>query len=423
MTEIPRDRSFDSTRALFFSEGYEFISNRCRRYGSDLFATRIMLRKAICMQGAEAAEEFYHPGRFTRRGALPLFALTLIQDLGSVMVMDGKDHRRRKEMFLSLMSPEAIAHLAERTAFYWRNSVRKWEGQRKIILLHEAYIPLCAAICEWTGLRLNDRTIRRRASEFEAMIEGTGAIGPRNWRGHWRRARTERWMRRIVRRIRGGKMQVPEASAAYLISTFQDHNGRLLDEKSAAVELINILRPTVANARYIVFTAMALHAHPEWRNRLQHSDDELDLFVDEVRRYYPFIPLIGGRVLSEFAWRNHTFRKNDWVLFDLYGTNHDPHIWTNPQTFRPERFRERNIGPYDLVSHGAGDRRLTHRCPGEWITVELMKAIVRVMVREMSYEVPSQDIEINLARIPALPNSRFVMKKIRLNSQPVLHSR
>jgi fatty-acid peroxygenase len=243
------------------------------------------------------------------------FALTLIQDLGSVMVMDGEDHRRRKEMFLSLMSSEAIARLVERTGFYWRNSVRKWEGKRQVVLLHEAYVPLCAAICEWVGLRLSDRTIRRRAAEFEAMIEGTGAIGPRNWKGHWRRARTERWMQRIVRRTRSGKMQVPEASAVYLISTFQDNNGRLLDEKSAAVELINILRPTVANARYIVFAAMALQAHPEWQTKLRTSDGELDLFVNEIRRYYPFIPLIGGRVLSEFTWRNYTFRKKDWGAF------------------------------------------------------------------------------------------------------------
>jgi len=209
-------------------------------------------------------------------------------------------------------------------------------------------------------------------------------------------------------------MQVPEASAAYLISTFQDHDGHLLDEKSAAVELINILRPTVANARYIVFAAMSLHDHPEWQSRIQASDDHLDVFVDEVRRYYPFIPFIGGRVLSQFTWRNHTFKKNDWVLFDLYGTNHDPRIWTDPQIFRPERFSQRKIGPYDLVSHGAGDRRLTHRCPGEWITVELMKALIRVTVREMSYEVPSQDLHINLSRIPALPNSRFQVNKVRL---------
>src|SRR6195952_5862586 len=125
MPNLPRDRNFDATRALLFTEGYTFVTNRCRKFGTDLFATRIMLRKAICMQGREAAQQFYHPGRFTRNGALPLFALTLIQDLGSVMVLDGEEHRRRKEMFLALMSPEAIARLAERTAFHWRASGRK----------------------------------------------------------------------------------------------------------------------------------------------------------------------------------------------------------------------------------------------------------------------------------------------------------
>jgi fatty-acid peroxygenase len=162
---------------------------------------------------------------------------------------------------------------------------------------------------------------------------------------------------------------------------------------------------------------MALHAHPEWQDRLRNSDEELGLFVDEVRRFYPFIPLIGGRVLTEFKWRDHSFARGEWVLFDLFGTNHDSKIWRDPTVFRPERFRERNVGPYDLVSHGAGDRRVTHRCPGEWITVEQMKSIIRVMVREMSYGVPSQDLQINLARIPALPNSRFIVTNVRLQPQ------
>jgi fatty-acid peroxygenase len=72
-----------------------------------------------------------------------------------------------------------------------------------------------------------------------------------------------------------------------------------------------------------------------------------------------------------------------------------------------ERFRKCLFGPYDLVSHGAGDRRLTHRCPGEWMTVEQIKTVLRLMVREMSYEVPAQDLTLDLTRIPALPASRL----------------
>jgi fatty-acid peroxygenase len=161
---------------------------------------------------------------------------------------------------------------------------------------------------------------------------------------------------------------------------------------------------------------MALHAHPEWRARLRSSDEHLDSFVDEVRRFYPFIPIIGGRVLEPFDWRGHKFTKDEWVLFDIYGTNHDPRIWGDPEVFRPERFEQQAFGPFDLVSHGAGDRRKTHRCPGEWITTEQMKTIVRILVREMRYEVVSENLELDLARIPALPRKPLFISQVQLTA-------
>jgi|GEM_PF-6063691 len=78
MPQLPRDSAPDSTLALL-SEGYGFISNRCRRHGSDIFEMRLILRKAVCMQGEEAAHVFHSPGRFTRRGALQAPAESAIQ--------------------------------------------------------------------------------------------------------------------------------------------------------------------------------------------------------------------------------------------------------------------------------------------------------------------------------------------------------
>jgi fatty-acid peroxygenase len=248
------------------------------------------------------------------------------------------------------------------------------------------------------------------------MVEGTGSVGLRNWRGHWMRSATEAWARQIIRKIRRRELLVPNGSAADRISDFRDSRGRLLDVKSAGVELLNVLRPSVAIARYAVFIAMALEDHPEWREGLRESDADLGNFVDEVRRYYPFIPVIGGRVIREFSWRGHRFGEREWVMFDIYGTNHDPRIWGDPENFRPERFLEGHHGLYDLVSHGAGDRNATHRCPGEWVTVEQMKAITRCMVRDMHYQVPAQDLSIDLARIPALPASRFMMTNVTANA-------
>lgn len=50
-----------------------------------------------------------------------------------------------------------------------------------------------------------------------------------------------------------------------LFAMHTDLEGNLLDEQIAAVEVINVLRPTVAVSRFIVFCALALHQYPGYR--------------------------------------------------------------------------------------------------------------------------------------------------------------
>ena len=410
---IPCDPAPDSSIALL-REGYGFIPTRCRRYGSDLFETRLMLQRAVCMTGADAARQFYRPDQFTRRGGMPQSTFALIQDNGSVMAMDGEAHRWRKAMFLSLVQPEALRRLADATAAEWRARIRLWPGMAEVTMLEEAQLALCAAVCAWAGLALDANQVRRRTREFAAMVDGTGSVGPRNWRGHWMRSGTERWMRNLIRRIRSGEVAVAENSAAEVVAQHRDRAGRPLDVRVAAVELINVLRATVANARYVVFGALALHEHPQCRETLHGGGDAaMERFVHEVRRFYPFIPFIGGRVLQPFEWRGHGFAQGDWVLMDLYGTNHDPRSWDAPDAFRPERFHNWDGDPYTLVSHGAGDHAAGHRCPGEWITVEQVKTMLSILVHEVSYDVPLQNLAIDLHRMPALPASRLVVTRVQ----------
>ena len=154
--------------------------------------------------------------------------------------------------------------------------------------------------------------------------------------------------------------------------------------------------------------------YPECRQTLVADDDgDLERFVQEVRRFYPFFLAVGGRVQRAFDWRGHHFAKGAWVLLDIYGTNHDPRIWEEPQTFRPDRFRQWNGSPFNLVPQGGGDFDHGHRCAGEWITIALMKTAVRLLTTGMRYDVPEQDLRIDLSRMPAQPESRFMIRNVR----------
>lgn len=412
MSEIPRDPTPDSTLALF-SDGYLFISNRCRRHRSDAFETRLMLRKVVCMLGSEAAEIFYGGDRFTRRGALPQTTLRLLQDKGSVQQLDGEAHRVRKRMFMSLMTPDAVRRLGELTEEEWNIRLRRWEAMRSVVLLDEVREILCRAVCRWVGLKVSEEEAERLTRETGAMIDGAGSVGPKSWRGLMLRARTERWARDLVMRIRDGRAGVEEGSAAHAVAWHRGQDGNPLDVTVAGVELINLLRPTVAVALFVAFAAHALHRHPECRPKLMDGDDGyLEMFVQEVRRFYPFFPMVGGCVRKEFDWRGRRFAEGDWVLFDLYGTNHDARLWEEPAAFRPERFRQWDGGAFGLVPQGAGDFHAGHRCPGEWITIEVMKVAVRLLATGMRYRVPDQDLRIDLKKMPAAPGSGFVISEV-----------
>ena len=411
MPAIPRDPAFDATRA-FFKEGYQFISEWCDRLDTDIFETRVALRKVCCVRGASAARMFYTPGRFTRRGAIPPTVLMLLQDVGSVQGLDGAAHAHRKALFMSLMSPPAIARLVALYTEEWHQALRRWETQETIILHSAVQEILCRAVCRWSGLLLREDEARQRTREFAAMIDGAGAFGPRNWRGLVLRQRTERWARTIIEKVRDGSLEAGKETAVRAIADHRDEQGKPLNTKVAAVELLNVLRPTVAVARFVTFAALALHQHPEARAAVEAGEDEaVEQFAQEVRRFYPFFPAVGGKALKAFDWEGYRFHQGDWVLLDLYGTNHDPRSWEEPHLFRPERFRHWNGDLYNLIPQGAGDVNVTHRCPGEQITLEVMKQSIRLLVSGPAYVVPEQDLSINYQRFPTLPASGFRMRR------------
>ncbi len=413
MKQAPRDPAFDSTLALL-REGYDFISRRCDRLASDLFTTRIMLTKVVCMRGAAAAEMFYGSGRFTRMRAMPQTALRLLQDKGSVQLLDGEAHRHRKAMFLSLLLASAQLDRIQ-TLFReeWLRALEEWERRGDIILFDEANMILTRAACAWAGIPTDEKSPEELCHEITAMLENAGRFGPRNWHASLLRRRTERFVRSLVERVRAGRSEIPETAPLRVVAEYRE-NGKLLAAEIAAVEIINLLRPIVAVGRYIMFAGMALSEHPEWREKLAAGEEHcLEAFADEVRRLYPFFPAIGGRVREAFDWQGYSFSKGDWVLLDLYGTNHDPRRFPSPDRFSPVRDISWKSQGFDFIPQGGGDAAFGHRCPGEAFTVGLIEEAIRLLSRAMSYEVPEQDLQLDLSRIPAKPKSGLALTCVR----------
>lgn len=411
--QVPQDKSLDKTLALL-NEGYLFIKNRVNEYQSDIFETHLLGQKVICMTGEDAAKVFYDSERFYRNGATPKRVQKTLFGVGAIQSMDGQNHIHRKHLFMSLMTTPQQNQLAKLTMEKLEDSIKVWKEKKQIILFDETKLILCKVACQWAGVSLNESEIKELSEDFGSMVDSFGSVGPRHWKGRRARTKSEERIKTIIEDVRLGKIKAEEGTALHSMAFYKDINGNQLDSHMASIELINVLRPIVAISTYITFLALALHEYPECKEKLLTGDSkELEMFVQEVRRYYPFTPFIGARVKNDFVWNKCEFKKGMLVLLDVYGINHDPKIWDNPDKFCPERFKNREDNLFDFIPQGGGETAKGHRCPGEGITIEIMKATLDFLVNKIEYDVPNQNLSYDLGKIPTFPESGFVMSNIK----------
>lgn len=412
--ELPYDKGLDNTFA-FLKEGYLYITNRRKKFNRDMFRTRLLGgRRVICMAGKEAAEVFYDNDKFKRQGAAPARVLNTLFGQDGVQTLDGKAHAHRKSMFMSFMTDERLEEMTDLVEEEWMQAVPEWEKQGEIMLYEEVKKILAVAVSRWAGVPIDDKGIDAYSQMLADMFESAEKIGIKHMRGKKSRKNAESWLETLVEAVRAGDKVAAEHTPFYHIATHRDLDGNLLDTHTAAVEVLNLLRPTVAISVYIALLGLALEDFPEEREKLKTADDAYyNMFVQETRRYYPFFPVAPAIVKKDFLWGGHDFKEGTLVLLDLYGNNHHPDLWKNPDDFYPERFQEWDGSHYDLIPQGGGEYITGHRCPGEWLTIEVMKRCLDLMVNKMDYVVPEQDLTLSMTKMPSVPKSGFMLSDVK----------
>lgn len=411
--QIPQEAGLDHTLSLL-REGYLYILNRRRSFNSDIFKTRLLGKKVICMGGKEAAQLFYDPEKFKRKTAAPNRLIQTLFGRNAIQTLDGQKHFHRKEMLMSVMTPTELDKLTQIFTNEWELAIEKWIQLDRVILYYEVQEILCRTACRWVGIPLKESEVLRLTEDVRIIFESAAAIGLKHWRGRNARNRVESWVEEHVENVRKGRENYNKHTAIYQFATYRNGQGNLLKSKVVAVEVVNLLRPIVAISVFINFIALAIHHYPEERDKLTANEDAYHYeFIQEVRRYYPFFPFVAGLVKKDFTWKGYQFKKDTLTFLDLYGTNHDPKIWDNPEIFRPSRFAEWKDSLYNFIPQGGGEYALGHRCAGELVTIKMMKVSLDYLVNRLHYQLPFQDLSYRMVTIPSIPHSKVVIKNVR----------
>lgn len=358
--------------------GYRAVSlDRRARGGGPTYVSRLLGQRTVVLGDAGGAQRFYDESLVRRAGAIPPPLGWLLFGRGAVHSLDGEEHRDRKVMFLEALAPARLDLLVPAAHERLTRAVESWRG-REVELFDELVRAYGGAVLAWAGLDLSDAEADHRSRQLADIVDGFGFSPGAYARGVAARRSTNRWAAGLVDDVRAGRRHVPDHSPLAEVARTD------LDDRTAGVELLNVLRPTVAVAWLGAFAGLALAGMPAWRERLtlDTSVAERYAFAQEVRRTTFFAPALSGLAVREAVHEGVRIGSGDRLLLDIVGINHDPHVWVEPERFRPERFLDHGAGvvvdAFELVPQGGGHPS-GHRCPGESLTLRLLSDTLGVL--------------------------------------------
>jgi len=377
-------------------KGYAWLPDLRRRTHGHPVPIRLLGRRAVVLGGPSAAQFFYENGNIERHDAIPGPVLDTLFGRGAVHTLDGRAHELRKALFVSLLLGDGVDTLAKHVGTAFDEAADEWRDGPPVSLFDETAKVIAESMARWVGVPQEEGERDALAGDMVAMVDGFATAGPRHARARLARRRRERRWSRLIEEVRR------EEPCPSPLSAIAHHtaDGYLMEARTAAVEIINIIRPATAVAYLVAFAAHALERWPRLRARLADDDKYALAFVHEVRRFYPFTPFVGGRAARDLHFQRTTIPYGMMVLLDVYGQHHDPRVWPEPYSFQPERFLDRPVGEFELIPQGGGDARTGHRCPGEQITIAVLGTIAQRLAR-LDYYLPPQDLTIDLTRVPA----------------------
>lgn len=412
-------RPIDDTLA-FIAKGYDFGRDVWKRASGPLARAvpmRILGRDSMLVRGEEGVELFYDESRVQRQGAMPGIIGEPLFGHGSVHGLDGEEHRHRKATFVDAAYEDAqVERLRPHLEREWHDELEEWAAGGTRSAYDAATGALGRAIMRWAGLPGTREAKTRWAATLAQIVDGFGVpYSPEYAQSMLGRIRSDRHAAELIEAVRGGTLPAEEGTALHAWAWHRGLDGELLPAKLAGIELQNVLRPTIAVARFVAFAAKELHDRPEWRERIAAETAERGAltggplavaFAQEIRRTAPFVPMLPSIAKADTELGGEAIPAGTHVYIDIQNTMRDPKAWERPDEFAPERF----LGHEDyealraFIPQGGGEVPTGHRCPGEKIAIAGLSGAVAAL-SDPRVTILDEGLQVNRRRFPTKPAS------------------
>lgn len=409
---------FHDDSLAFLKEGYRFAGNRRREAGpaddDRPLWVRLLGKPSLLVRGTEGVRLFYDSSRIKRAGAMPMPIQGSLFGVGSVHSLDDEAHRHRKATFVRVCYDDAqVERIKPMVEAEVREAMHRWRKHPESVY-DSMVIAYGRASLRWAGIEGTDADLDVQARRLGEIVEGFAHVNLDHLKAWVNRRLTDRWCAQVIEEQRSGERSAGPGTSLHAWAGHREPDGTLLDARTAGLEMQNTFRPHIAVARFAAFAVKALHDHPQWRERIQAETAERGTLVDgplatafaqEVRRCYPFVPMLPAFARTDFEFEGEQVTEGDRVLIDILNTNTDPVSWERAEEFDPERFLGVDFEQIEtFVPQGGGDVATGHRCPGEKIAVSSLATTVAALC-EPEVEILDEGLDFPWDEMPTRPRS------------------
>jgi cytochrome P450 len=345
-----------------------------------------------------APPEVLHPGEGAR-------ILEPVVGTYSVILLDEKDHLSQRRLMLPAFHGERMEQLGDLVAEVTAREVASWPtGDR--VSLHprlqgltlEVILRAVFGVGQGPALdSLRDSLTRILDFATRPMTLVPYLQRELGGRSRWAkfvalREETDALVYALIDGHPGGGDDVLS-----MLMEARHEDGRPMSAKELRDELMTLLvagHETTASS--LAFGMNMLARHPRVVEELRAEDDDyLQATIQEILRARPVLPNAAPRLVKQpveiGGWE---YQPGPCLLANTYLVHHDPQIYPEPYTFRPERFLEEAPGTYTWIPFGGGRRR----CLGASFAILEMKTVLREVLRRYDVQPGVDGAEVSRRR-------------------------
>lgn len=331
--------------------------------------------------------------------------------LGSktLFAIDGAEHQQHRKLIMPHFHGNCIRDYSAIMAGITQQEMAKWHPG-KAFPVHESFQEITLQVMLRILLGSSDKgRYEQLQSTFRNMLNAPLLaaclffkplqVDLGAWSPWGRLVRLKRELSRLLQaEIADRRHQEPSDDVMGLLLGAHDEQGQVLNDQEVCDELLALMfAANEATAASLAWAIYWIHADARVRDQIMAEltalgpdPDPMDVaklpyltaVCNETLRISPVTIFAMPRApRQQFNLLGYTIEPGVMLAPCTYLVHRDPDVYSDPQTFRPERFLAKQYSPYEFMPFGGGNRR----CVGYALAMLEMKVVLAKMLCKMDF--------------------------------------